>query len=57
MAWQNRESAQRREAIKIEAEQLKVFGGEPGESDDAGLCYKMMEVFEGMEWIDSDDTI
>jgi len=50
-AWQNREVAQKREAIKIEAEQLKLFGGEPG--DDVGLCYKMLEVFEGMEWIDA----
>jgi hypothetical protein len=53
-AWQNRESAQRREANKIEAERIKLFGGEPGERDDAGLCYKMMQVFEEMEFIDSD---
>jgi len=50
-AWQTRELAQRKEAVKIEAEQIKLFGGEPG--DDIGLCYKMMEVFEGMNWIDS----
>jgi hypothetical protein len=53
-AWQNREIAQRREAAKIEAEQIKIFGGLPG--DDLGLCYKMMEIFEGMEWIDTDTT-
>ena len=51
IAWQNRESAQRREASRIEAEQVKIFGGEPG--DDTGLCYKMMEAFEGMDWVDS----
>jgi hypothetical protein len=51
IVWQNRESAQRREASRIEAEQLKIFGGEPG--DDTGLCYKMLEAFEGMEWVDS----
>lgn len=51
IAWQNRESAQRREASHIEAEQLKIFGGEPG--DDTGLCSKMMEAFEGMDWVDS----
>ncbi|ETN42827.1 uncharacterized protein HMPREF1541_01985 [Cyphellophora europaea CBS 101466] len=51
IAWQNRESAQRRDAARIEAEQLKLFGGEPG--DDTGLCYKMMEAFEGMDWVDS----
>ncbi|KEF57105.1 uncharacterized protein A1O9_07295 [Exophiala aquamarina CBS 119918] len=50
-AWQTRELAQRKEAVKIEAEQIKLFGGEPG--DDISLCYKMMEVFEGMNWIDS----
>jgi len=50
-AWQNREAAQRREAAKIEAEQIKLFGGEPG--DDVSLCYKMMEVFEGMNWVDT----
>jgi hypothetical protein len=49
-AWQNREAAQRREESRIEAEQLKIFGGEPG--DDTGLCFKMMEAFEGMEWVD-----
>lgn len=56
MAWQNRDIAQRREAAIIEADKIKLFGGEPGEGDDAGLCYKMMEVFEGMEWIESDMT-
>ncbi|KIV96048.1 hypothetical protein PV10_03630 [Exophiala mesophila] len=35
----------------IEAERIKMFGGEPG--DDIGLCYKMMELFEGMNWIDT----
>ncbi|EXJ66413.1 uncharacterized protein A1O5_10565 [Cladophialophora psammophila CBS 110553] len=53
VAWQNRDKAQRREAAKIEAEQIKLFGGEPG--DDVGLCYKMMEVFAGMNWIDTLD--
>jgi hypothetical protein len=52
-AWQNRDAAQRREAARIETEQLKIFGGEPG--DDPSLCYKMIEVFEGMDWINSLD--
>lgn len=51
VVWQNRDVAQKREAVKIEAEQIKLFGGEPG--DDVGLCYKMLEVFEGMNWIDT----
>ncbi|OAP64292.1 hypothetical protein AYL99_00264 [Fonsecaea erecta] len=53
VAGQNRDKAQRREAAKIEAERIKLFGGYPG--DDVGLCYKMMEVFEGMNWIDTLD--
>ncbi|EXJ87444.1 hypothetical protein A1O3_04404 [Capronia epimyces CBS 606.96] len=53
MIWQNRDVVQRREAVKMEAEQIKLFGGEPG--DDVGLCYKMLEVFEGMNWINSLD--
>ena len=51
VAWQNRDKAQNREAAMLEAEQIKLFGGEVG--DDVGLCHKMMEVFEGMDWIDS----
>ncbi|KAL6252950.1 hypothetical protein RBB50_000669 [Rhinocladiella similis] len=53
VAWQNRDLAQKREAIKLEAEQIKLFGGEPG--DDVTLCYKMLEVFAGMNWIDTLD--
>lgn len=45
--------AQKREVVRTEAERIKLFGGEPG--DDVGLCYKMMEVFEGMDWIDTLD--
>ncbi|KIW11292.1 hypothetical protein PV08_10592 [Exophiala spinifera] len=53
VAWQNRDMAQKREAIKLEDEQIKLFGGEPG--DDVALCYKMLEVFAGMKWIDTLD--
>jgi hypothetical protein len=48
IAWQTRESVYRQ---RQESERLKLFGGEPG--DDPGLCDKMMEVFEGMDWIDT----
>lgn len=51
LAWQKREIAQRQEAAQIEAEQLKLFGGEPG--DDTGLCHRMLEAFEGMEWVNT----
>ncbi len=49
--WQSRDKAQKLEADKIEADQIKLFGGHPG--DDVGLCFKMMEVFEGMDWVDT----
>ncbi|KIV82302.1 hypothetical protein PV11_04423 [Exophiala sideris] len=51
VAWQNRDMAQKGEAVKLEAERIKLFGGEPG--DDVGLCYKMLEVFGSMNWIDT----
>ena len=37
--------------MDMEAERLQLFGGEPG--DDVGLCYKMLEAFGRMEWIDT----
>lgn len=49
-AWQNREEKQRQEAAKIEAEQCRLFGGEPG--DDVALCYRMLEYFGGLDYID-----
>ncbi|KAK2768368.1 hypothetical protein FQN54_000222 [Arachnomyces sp. PD_36] len=50
-AWQSREEKQRREAAKIEEEQCRLFGGEPG--DDVALCYRMLEYFGGLDYIDS----
>jgi hypothetical protein len=50
-AWQIYEETQRREAAKIEAEQCRLFGGEPG--DDVALCYRMLEYFGGLDYIDS----
>lgn len=50
-AWQNRELKQRQEAAKLEAEQCRLFGGEPG--DDVSLCYRMLEYFGGLDYIDS----
>ena len=35
---------------ELEEEQIKLFGGEPG--DDPILCFKMLEAFGRMEWID-----
>ena len=51
IAWQNRERRQREEAAKLEAEQCRLFGGEPG--DDVALCYRMLEYFGGLDYIDS----
>lgn len=38
------------EKSELEEEQIKLFGGEPG--DDPSLCFKMLEAFGRMEWID-----
>lgn len=35
---------------ELEEEQIKLFGGEPG--DDPNLCFRMLEAFGRMEWID-----
>jgi hypothetical protein len=35
---------------ELEEEQIKLFGGEPG--DDPSLCFRMLEAFGRMEWID-----
>lgn len=40
----------RLETSHIEAEQCRLFGGEPG--DDVGLCYRMLEYFGGLDYID-----
>ncbi|KAJ5359317.1 uncharacterized protein N7496_011730 [Penicillium cataractarum] len=51
-AWPIRENVpQRREAsIGLEARQCRLFGGEPG--DDLNLCYRMLEYFDGLDYID-----
>ncbi len=54
ISWQNRERQQRQEqnaAAKLEADQCRLFGGEPG--DDVSLCYKMLEYFGGLDYIDT----
>ncbi|KAK2864944.1 hypothetical protein FQN49_004065 [Arthroderma sp. PD_2] len=58
MAWHGRSSSsgssisqQRQEAsAKLEAEQCRLFGGEPG--DDVALCYRMLEFFGGLDFIE-----
>ncbi len=51
LAWQRRDQRQREEKAKIEAERQRKFGGEPG--DDDSLCYRMMEYFEGLDYIEA----
>ncbi|KAL2001422.1 hypothetical protein VTN02DRAFT_1779 [Thermoascus thermophilus] len=51
MVWQARERKQRLEAARLEAEQCRLFGGEPG--DDVSLCYRMLEYFGRLDYIDS----
>jgi len=51
LIWQKREKTQKEEAAKLEAEQIKLFGGVPG--DDVGLCYRMLEYFGGLDFIDT----
>jgi hypothetical protein len=50
VAWQNQECKEQ-DALSIEAEQCRLFGGEPG--DDMDLCYSMLEYFTGLDYIDS----
>lgn len=51
-AWPIREDVpQRREASTgLEARHCRLFGGEPG--DDLSLCYRMLEYFGGLDYID-----
>ena len=48
-AWQDRDRAQKEHAAKLEAQQIQLFGGEPG--DDVELCYRMLEYFGGLDYI------
>jgi len=48
---QTRDRTYKAGPANLEAQQIQLFGGEPG--DDVGLCYKMLEAFGRMEWIDT----
>ncbi|PYH39574.1 uncharacterized protein BO87DRAFT_392277 [Aspergillus neoniger CBS 115656] len=52
---QKRDRALRMEASTLEAEQYRLFGGVPG--DDVGLCYRMLEYFGGLDYIDCNTII
>ena len=48
-AWRERDRVEKEHAAKLEAQQIQLFGGEPG--DDIGLCYRMLEYFGGLDYI------
>lgn len=50
-AWQTRTQRQVEDAATLEREQIKLFGGLPG--DDVGLCFRMLEYFGGLDFIDT----
>ena len=50
-AWQTRERPLRLESAGLEEAQCRLFGGEPG--DDVSLCYRMLEYFGGLDYINS----
>ncbi|KAE8150895.1 hypothetical protein BDV25DRAFT_104617 [Aspergillus avenaceus] len=52
--WQKRDRTLRLEASQLGEEQCRLFGGEPG--DDVGLCYRMLEYFGGLDYIDSSQS-
>ncbi|KAL2824147.1 hypothetical protein BDW59DRAFT_147897 [Aspergillus cavernicola] len=49
LTWQERDDVLKPEAAMLETEQYRLFGGEPG--DDVGLCYRMLEYFGGLDYI------
>ena len=51
-ALQARERRQQEERRKLELEQIRIFGGDENESDDNGLCIKMMDYFSGLDYLD-----
>lgn len=51
MIWQQRERMPRLESAKLEAEQYRLCGGEPG--DDISICYRMLEYFDGLDYMNT----
>ncbi|KAF7507015.1 hypothetical protein GJ744_011039 [Endocarpon pusillum] len=48
-AWLEQDRVRKEQAAKFEAQQIQLFGGEPG--DDVGLCFRMLEYFGGLDYI------
>ena len=52
LAWQARERRQREESSCLESEKKRLFGEDDGSSeDDEDLCEKMLEYFDGLDFI------
>lgn len=52
IAWQTRDRRQREERQKLMEDRKRIFGGESDEGDDEDLCVKMMEYFNGLDYIE-----
>lgn len=50
-ACTSREHRPHHAITKLEIEQYRLFGGVPG--DDTGLCFRMLEYFGGLDYIDT----
>lgn len=48
--WRIHERKLWKEAAEMEEKQCRLFGGVPG--DDVSLCYRMLEYFGGLDYID-----
>ena len=53
MAWQIRERRQQEERADLVAEKRRIFGDDDGCGEDDVLCVKMLEYFDGLDFIDS----
>nr|KMM72605.1 hypothetical protein CPAG_08899 [Coccidioides posadasii RMSCC 3488] len=51
LTLQTRDRRQCQFTSRFEVEQCCLFGGEPG--DDVDLCYRMLEYFDGLDYIDT----
>lgn len=51
LAWQARERKQNEEREQIRAEQKRIFGGDSQDGDDDDLCSRMMDYFDGLDYL------
>lgn len=49
IAWQDLETRQREER-----QRKRIFGGESDEGDEDGICSRMMEFFNGLDYINAE---